>query len=413
MANPPARSRPSWPIAALILSALLILARIAAVPALADPTGAPVAAALHLRAPALYLLLAPLFSIWDGITLLSLERLKGFLWGSALLYLVWRVVAARQTNLQILRAIQQEAVVLALSIAGFVLFVLAGLLWHRPMLALAGVEPDDMVVDLHSHTNVSHDVRGTLMRGYDLEASRRWHARAGFDAFFVTDHNTTAGWRGGPTGSDLRPLACPGIEVSAWRAHIVLLGDTTDVQQVEYDGSLSKVLNLLRDSRARYGALAIASLPEYSRSFWPDLDSLVAAGVAGFEIVNASPKAADFPMARRDSIVRLARTHGLLLAGVSDSHGWGATSLTWMLVNLPGWRSQPDPCPMLLTRLGHPDDQIRIIERHHLTPESRWPWLLTPLGVLWEGWRSQGTGLMIGWLVWIWALVGIKRAVGR
>jgi hypothetical protein len=154
-------------------------------------------------------------------------------------------------------------------------------------------------------------------------------------------------------------------------------------------------------------------LPEYSRSFWPDLDSLVAAGVAGFEIVNASPKAADFPLARRDSIVRLARAHGLLLAGVSDSHGWGATSLDWMLVDLPGWRSQPDPCPALLERLARPDDGIRVVERHHLIPESRWPWLLTPLGVVWEGWRSQGTMLMLGWLGWIWALVGIRRVVGR
>jgi hypothetical protein len=413
MAHPAANSRPSWPLAAIILSALLLAARVAAIPALADPTGAPLPAELHLRIPALYLLLTPLFSIWDGITLLSFERLKGFLWGMALVYLAWRVVVVRAARRTLLRGILLETGVLALSLSGFALFVLAGLLWHRPMLALAGTRPDDIVVDLHSHTNVSHDVRGTLMHGYDVEASRRWHGRAGFDAFFVTDHNTTTGWRGAPIGANLRPAACPGIEVSAWRAHIVLLGDTTDVRQSEYDGSLDKVLHLLRDSRPRYGALAVASLPEYSRSFWPDLDSLVAAGVAGFEIVNASPKAADFPLVRRDSIIRLARTHGLLLAGVSDSHGWGATSLDWMLVSLPGWRSQPDPCPALLERLGRPDDGIRIIERHHLTPESRWPWLLTPLGVLWEGWRSQGTMLMLGWLVWIWALVGIKRAIGR
>lgn len=413
MANPPSRSRSPWPVAALVCSALLLAARFVAAPALADPTGAPLAAQLHLRAPALYLLLTPLFSLWDGITLLSFERLKGFLWGCVLLYLLWRVVAVRARPRSIPRGILREAAVLALSLLGFVCFVLAGLVWHRPMLALAGVVPDDMVVDLHSHTNVSHDVRGTLMRGFDVEASRRWHGRAGFDAFFVTDHNTTAGWRGARPDPGLQPAVCPGIEVSAWRAHIVLLGDTTDVHQPEYDGSLDKVLHLLRDSRSRYGALAIASLPEYSRSFWPDLDSLVGAGVAGFEIVNASPKAADFPVARRDSIIRLARAHDLLLSGVSDSHGWGATSLTWTLVPLPGWRSLPNPCPALLERLGHPDDQIRIVERHHLTPESPWPWLLTPLGVLWEGWRSQGTMLTIGWLVWIWALAGLRRVVSR
>ncbi|HTO73550.1 MAG TPA: hypothetical protein VMJ30_07020 [Gemmatimonadales bacterium] len=396
---------------ALILTALLLAARIWSIPTLADPTGAPLPDGLRLHTPPLYFLLTPLFSIWDGVSLLSMDRLKGFLWGMGLLYLVWRIVRPRQPAGSPLRVLGREALAFVLSLLGFVLFVGAGILWHRPMLALTGADPGQMVVDLHSHSNVSHDVKGTLMKGFDVEASRRWHGRAGFDAFFVTDHNTTAGWRAAPVAAAGLPSACPGIEVSAWRAHIVLLGDTTDVRQQEYDGSLNKVLSLLRDSRSRYGALAIASLPEYSRSLWPDLDSLVAAGVAGFEIVNASPKAADFPIERRDSIIRLARSHGLLLAGVSDAHGWGATSLDWMLVPVTGWRDLPNPCPALLDRLGHPDDAIRIVERHHLIPESRWPRLLTPIGVVWEEWRSLDLFRLLGWLAWIWgvALVGLRR----
>ena len=65
--------------------------------------------------------------------------------------------------------------------AGLLLAALAGrpgavrrrpaLLWHRPMAALAGAGPGDVVFDVHSHTNVSHDVRGTLMRGFDTEAN--------------------------------------------------------------------------------------------------------------------------------------------------------------------------------------------------------------------------------------------------
>jgi hypothetical protein len=409
MPDSAATPRPSWPIAALVLTALLVAARILAVPTLQDPTGAAVDPSFHLHTPALYFLFTPLFSIWDGITLLSFERLKAFLWGTGLLYVAWRLLRRPAGATSVARRLVRELVAFALFLAGFVVFVLAGLIWHRPMLALAGSGPDQMVVDLHSHTNVSHDVRGTMMRGYDVEANRRWHARAGFDAFFVTDHNTTAGWRGAAPWRAGTPAVCPGIEVSAWRAHIVLLGDTTDVQQQQYDGSLNRVLRLLRDSRSRYGALAIASLPEYSRSFWPDLDSLVAAGVAGFEIVNASPKAADFPVARRDSIIRLAQARGLLPAGVSDSHGWGATSLDWMLVPVAGWRTLPDPCPALLDRLSHPSQDIRILERHHLTPESPWPRLLTPLGMLWEEWRSQGTIRMIGWLVWVWGLQWLVR----
>jgi len=407
----PDNSRPTWPIPAVVVSVALVVARMLTVPTLSDPTGQPVAPAFALHTPPFYLLFAPLFSTWDAITLLSMERLKGFLWGMLLLYLVWRAWSFSRGSLPIGRRLVRELLMATASLVGFALFVLVGMIWHRPMLALTGAGSDQIVVDLHSHTNVSHDVRGTLMSGYDVEASRRWHARAGFDAFYVTDHNTTAGWRGDSAAAAPPPYACPGIEVSAWRAHIVLLGDTTDVVQAQYDGSLNHVLQLLRDSRPRYNALAIASLPEYNRAFWPVIDSLVDAGVAGFEIVNASPKAADFSLAHRDSIIRTASAHHLLLAGVSDGHGWGATSLTWMVVELPGWRSQGNPCPALLTTLGHPDNAVQILERHHLRPESAWPRLLTPLGALWEEWRSESWPLALSWLGWVWVAAMVGRKV--
>jgi hypothetical protein len=391
------------PKTALLLSAALIAAAVLAAPALTDPTGAPLPPGLSLHAPPLYVALAPLFTTWDGISLLGMTRLKGFLWGIALGYVLWRTWRWRSRQGTLLQRLRHDLFVLSVFSVLFVLYVLVGLTWHRPMLALEGAGPDAIVVDLHSHTNVSHDVQGTLMRGYDAAANRRWHERAGFDAFFVTDHNTTAGWRADPT-PEASPRLCRGIEVSAWRAHIVLLGDTTDVDRTLYAGGRAGVLALLRDSRPRYGSLAVASLPEYDRALWNDRDSLVAAGAAGFEIVNASPKAADFPVAHRDSIIALARSHGLFVAGVNDSHGWGATSLAWTLVRLPGWRQMSDPCPALLSVLAAPGDAVQVIERTHLTRESGWPMVLTPLGMLWVTWQTQGWRLTLSWLAWTWLI---------
>jgi len=392
------------PNAALLLSAALIAAEVARVPALTDPTGAPLPPGLSLHAPPLYLALAPLFTTWDGITLLGMARLKGFLWGIALLYFVWHAWKWRTQHGSVLHRLRHDLSVLSVFSVLFVLYVFIGLTWHRPMLALRGASPDQIVVDLHSHTNVSHDVKGTLMRGYDAAANRRWHGRAGFDAFFVTDHNTTAGWRADSTPDDL-PRLCRGIEVSAWRAHIVLLGDTTDVDRTLYGDGLTGVLALLRDSRPRYGSLAVASLPEYDRALWGHRDSLVAAGIAGFEIVNASPKAADFPPAHRDTIIALAKAHGLFVDGVSDSHGWGATSLVWNLLTIPGWRQMADPCPAILSVLAAPGDLVQVVERSHLTRESRWPMVLTPLGMLWVTWQTQGWPLTLSWLAWTWLIV--------
>jgi len=359
------------------LSAILLAARVVAIPELSEPVGG-VTANLHLRTPVLYLIFAPVFTLWDGISMLSMSRLKGFLIGLALLYVAWRIAHAWLSRTRVepserRSAWLRELGTLALSSALLVGVVLAGALWHRPMRSLAGVPPGDLVVDFHSHTNVSHDVRNTLMRGYDRAANQRWHGRAGFDAAFVTDHNLVSHesrvTSHEPQGAAGLPKLCPGIEVSAWRAHIVLLGDTLPVDQRRYNGSLDALLTLLQVSDTAYGALSVASLPEYRRNHWGRLDTLVAAGVDGFEIVNASPEANDFTRAERDSVIALARASNRFVVGVSDSHGWGATSMVWNLVRGSSEGSARQVCDGILRELRGGFPAVRIIERHRLRPD--------------------------------------------
>ena len=269
------------------------------------------------------------------------------------------------------------------------------------MLALAGVEPGELVVDFHSHTNVSHDVRNTWMRGFDTEANRRWHNRAGFDAVFITDHNTVAGLKV-HNQTPNQPVVCPGIEVSAWRAHIVLLGDSLPVDRTRYNRSLDALLTLLRVSDSTYGALSVASLPEYRRNHWGRLDTLVAAGLDGFEIVNASPLANEITRTDRDSVINLARSRNRFVVGVNDSHGWGATSMVWNLVRVTGTHSGSDSCGAVLHRLQDGFGAVQVIERHRLRPDDWWPMWLTPVGLVWETWRSMGWTLTAAWIAWIW-----------
>jgi hypothetical protein len=280
------------------------------------------------------------------------------------------------------------------------------------MLALTGAVPDDIVVDFHSHTNVSHDVGNTWMRGFDAEANLRWHTRAGFDATFITDHNTVAGLKTIEPATrepDGQAVACPGIEISAWRAHIVLLGNTLPVDRSRYNRSLDALLSLLATSDSALGALSVASLPEYRRNHWDRLDRLIAAGLDGFEVVNASPKANELPRAERDSVIALARAHNRFVVGVSDSHGWGATSMVWNLVRRSG-AAPSDPCTGVLQSLRTGFSAVRIIERHRLRPDAWWPTWLTPLGVVWETWRGMGWALTAAWITWVWALaLGTRR----
>lgn len=393
------------------LTAAVLAARVAGAPPLADPLGDALPPALHVVYPSVYVLLAPLFSLWDGVSMLSLSRLRGFLTGLAVLYVVWRVGRALWRGIAWSDApprrtpVRRELALLMASLGGLVLFVVVGLLWHRPMAALAGTEPGDVVFDVHSHTNVSHDVRGTLMRGFDTEADLRWHRRAGFDAVFVTDHNTTEGLRphAGP------PALCPGIEVSAWKAHVVLLGDSVPVDRRRYNGSLDALLALLRESDSAYGALSLLSLPEYDESHWGRLDTLVAAGADGFEIVNAAPKANEFSCAHRDAVVALARRANRFVVGASDSHGWGATNLVWNVMRVPGGAGGPAVCAGLLAGLRRGFGASRIVERHHLRADAAWPRLLTPIGVVWETWRGMDGTLTVAWLAWIWLLWAVGR----
>ncbi len=393
----------------LIITGLLLGARVAAAPPLYDPVAGGVPAALHLQVPLLYLVFAPVFTLWDAVSMLSMSRLKGFLAGLAVLYLIWRLFGARRP-FSVLREVRTLAVAVGLLLA----FLTAGALWHRPMLALAGMQRDDLVVDFHSHTNLSHDVRGTLMRGFDAEANRRWHARAGFEVAFITDHNVAPRESRVVNHESLvvnnrsrAMIVCPGIEVSAWRAHIVLLGTPQLVDRRQYPSSAG-LLRLLAVSDSAHGALSLASLPEYHRHHWHRLDTLASAGLDGFEIVNASPKANELTREETRTVIGVARSHNRFVAGVSDSHGWGATSMVWNLVRVPD-PDHPDPCSAVIRQLKTGFPAVRVIERHRLRPDDPWPMWLTPLGVVWETWRGMGLPLTLAWLVWIWAWALARR----
>lgn len=401
--------------ARLLAPAVLILAvlgaRLAGAPALTDPVLRAPPHSIHLVIPPLYLLLAPVFTIWDGVSMLSMTRLRGFLQGLAGLFVLWRL-----GRWWVRRSFSRPPVIpttwfneiraLLLATVALLVFVAVGALWHRPMLSLSGVPSGMRVVDFHSHTNISHDVRGTLMRGFDAEANRRWHRRAGFDAVFLTDHNVVSHEPRVPSRerAGAVTVTCPGTEVSAWRAHIVLLGDTLQIPRDPSARNLDGLLALLRVSDSAYHALSVASLPEYRRNHWSQLDRLIAAGLDGFEVVNASPAANEISRVDRDSVIALARAHNRFVVGVSDSHGWGATSMVWNLVAVPS--NTTELCSSVLgqLRLGFP--AVRIVERHRLRADDPWPIWLTPVGVLWETWRSMGWPLTISWigwtLLWMW-----------
>lgn len=384
------------------LTAVILAAWATRVSPLSDPLGGALPGAWQLHRTLAYALLAPLVTVWDQIAMLPISRLTGLLAGLGLAYLAWRIRVRLRHRLRWHRAVLRELWGLAVAVAAFLGFVLVGLTWHaRPVARLAGLGVDELTVEIHSHTNASHDVQGVLVEGFDAAASRAWHERAGVDLLFITDHNTTRGWNLHRGELPLeRTQLCPGVELSAHGAHVVVLGTPLPESEQPYRGAPGNRARLFAEIAAAPGAVAIASLPEYRGQ----AEQFIAEGVRGFEITSASPKGGELPRVERDSIIALARRHGLLLVGAGDQHGYGATPMVWNVLRLPGWRTADGPpCAGVVAqfRSGGPET-VRIVERTRLRVDSVLPWILTPLGVFWLAWSTASAPVVLGWLAWIW-----------
>jgi predicted metal-dependent phosphoesterase TrpH len=242
------------------------------------------------------------------------------------------------------------------------------------------------VIDYHAHTEASHDGR----HGWTALDLAGWHAIQGFGASYVTDHNRVFD---GLVDDPITLL--PGAEWSVYRQHILALGQNSPVDRDPYNRDTPSMLGLFAELHRR-GAIAIASIPEYWRSHWEDLDDFVKAGVDGFEIVNCAPKAIGFPAQARARVVALARRHNLLLTGGSDNHGWGKVTCVWNLAS-------PS---------AHGFKANRVLARPVALVQGEWrPWTAAytqPWLVL----RSLTWPERASWLTWLLVML-IYRAVPR
>jgi len=363
---------------ALALVALVLLSALQPLPALVDAvSGAPPPDADLVR-PAAYTLFAPVSDVLDALTFLSVERARAFL-------LVWAVALAAW-GLSRPGSLRRRLVRAALGPVALALLGVATVVLPRPVPRLVTADSSLTVIDYHAHTAASHDGR----RGWTAEDLAAWHAAQGFDASYVTDHNAVF------TGQMDDPIRLlPGAEWSVYRQHIVALGAMTPIDRTPYLRDTPGMLGLFGELH-RQGAIGIASLPEYWRNHWDDLDDFVRAGVDGFEIVNCAPKAIGFPAAARGRVLELAAAHDLLVLGASDNHGWGKVTCVW---NLSG----PS---------AHGFHANRVVARPIALAQGDWeawtaaytqPWLMLQ-GLSWAE-RSS-------WITWILVIL-IYRSVPR
>jgi hypothetical protein len=364
-----------------ITVALIVLVLVSALdplPSLVDAVTGAAAADADLLRPLPYVIVAPISDVLDGLTFMSLERARALLAVWAVAFALWGALRSGTLARRITRAIVGPFILLAI--------VAATVLLPRPVPRLVTADSAVTVIDYHAHTVASHDGRP----GWTPRDLANWHAAQGFGASYVTDHNRIFDGR-----LDDPIHLLPGAEWSVYRQHILALGQLTPIDRDRYNRDTPSMLGVIAELQRR-GALVIASIPEYWRNHWEDLDDFVKAGIDGFEIVNCSPKAIGFPAQARAWVISLARQHNLLLVGGSDNHGWGKVTCVWNLAS-------PS---------AHGYEANRVLARPLALQQGEWKpwtaWYTQP----WLMLRSLTWPERASWLTWIFVLL-IYRAMPR
>jgi hypothetical protein len=364
-----------------ITVALIVLVLVSALdplPSLVDAVTGAAAADADLMRPLTYVIIAPISDVLDGLTFMSLERARALLAVWAVAFALWGALRSGTLARRITRAIVGPFILLAI--------VAATVLLPRPVPRLVTADSAVTVIDYHAHTAASHDGRA----GWTPRDLANWHAAQGFGASYVTDHNRIFDGR-----LDDPIHLLPGAEWSVYRQHILALGQLTPIDRDRYNRDTPSMLGVIAELQRR-GALVIASIPEYWRNHWEDLDDFVKAGIDGFEIVNCSPKAIGFPAQARAWVISLARQHNLLLVGGSDNHGWGKVTCVWNLAS-------PS---------AHGYEANRVLARPLALQQGEWKpwtaWYTQP----WLMLRSLTWPERASWLTWIFVLL-IYRAMPR
>ncbi|NNM32210.1 MAG: hypothetical protein HKO53_04055 [Gemmatimonadetes bacterium] len=360
-----------------------------------------------------YLILAPLFGIWDLLALLTLKQHYAVLATLVTLYVLKRIRAPRsklripgRVGMEVIRAL--GALLLLLG------FYAAGTILPRPMVGLALEGQSRLSVDFHSHTLHSHD--GWAL--FTAARNRAWHEGGGFDVGYVTDHYT---WRGvdnailnNPTQAGQRTVLLSGAEVRMRRRHVNILGDRT-----RYAFALDSTWHHL-DPDSLAARLARGGPPPTILYTIPGpLDQLVPytpdvpGGVIGVELNDGAPRGLEQAKEERPLILALADEHDLAVVAGANLHGWGRTVTAWSAMEIPGWRSMsPDELGDAIEDTLHRDrhEAVTVVERRLVYHEgSTWRLVLTLPWVLWDYARMMSFPERLSWGVWM-ALVLLVRA---
>ncbi|MEP6493981.1 MAG: hypothetical protein ABJF01_14965 [bacterium] len=365
----------------------------------------------RLDLPAAYLAIAPLSTVLDTLTLLTVPQHIAIFVFALLVFVYWRAWSARtrRTN------VRREAIAAVALLAVVVLIYAVGVLVPRPMAPLVLSDPEVVAIDFHAHTKYSHDGRS----GWTEEDVRQWHRAAGYDVAYITDHanfeGAERGVAGNPALAGQGTVLLQGLEAFYRGEHVNILSAGR-----RYRGITTKDLKDVDEEALALASLIAATSPLLIETIPGNLSKMTPAkfeggvGVRAIEIVDGSPRGLAQGRNEHDRIVKIADTLNLALVTGSDNHGWGHAAPGWTLMRIPGWRGMPTDS--LSRRI---EDILRIGRREATkTVARRVAGASDPMSIVFSGpavaWRMFTTlspDERVIWLVWVWGLVIVLRGL--
>jgi hypothetical protein len=405
-------SRIPWLPVGLTL-ALLVTAAFAIDPIRDAATGQAVGEAT-LTVPASYLVLEPLSSSLDHLTLLTVaQHIAVMLWAIGI-FAFLRVRRARRNG----TSAKREGIASLLFLVGLFVVYAAATMMPRPMAQLTTSDGLVLVADFHSHTKYSHDGRA----GWTEDDVRKWYNGAGFNVAYITDHRTYDGAERGiasnPGQAGEGVMLLQGIEAFYKGEHVNILSAGR-----RYKGLVDATMKDVDPDALGLASLLPATTPTLIETVPANLSKVASVaetssqpGVSAIEIVDGSPRGLSQTRGERGRIIKLADSLNLALVTGSDNHGWGRVAPGWTLLKTPGWRGMPSDSIARrveeILRRGR-REATKTVERVVANGTNPVAIAFAAPLVVWRMFTTLSADERVAWIIWIWLIFVVVRGARR
>jgi len=259
-----------------------------------------------------------------------------------------------------------------------------------PAVRLVPQDKDMILIDLHSHTYFSYDGLASP------EENAMWHIKHNFSAWFITDHwkvHNSEFLENLSRATPFTTVVLGGEEVSDNSANwFVVLGGNTS-----FSGSRWLApKELIARAHSERGIVIAA---RWWKMYTP-LKDLIAAGVDGFEAVNAGHPS--LSNAKRLDLLRVSRTYPLIILSSSDWHGWGNFCWTWNALKIPGWQNMTneEKRAAIFSALKDKKPEILPILYGRKELQGKWRIIFSPFICCFYYFSSLKIFGLLSWIVW-------------